>query len=97
MDTKTQICLYVHMRTTIVLPDDIFRRAKAEAAMEGRPLRDFILDAVVHELEQTTRGSSPPSRRVKLPLVRSKHPGAVRITGDAVSSALVAEDVHVSP
>jgi hypothetical protein len=38
------------MKTTVELPDMVFRRAKAEAAMEGRALRAFILDAVVHVL-----------------------------------------------
>ena len=82
------------MKTTVVLPDALFRRAKAEAAMEGRTLRSFIMDAVVHELEQGMK-DGVARRRVKLPLVRSKRPGLLRITGEAVANALMAEDLDV--
>ena len=34
------------MRTTIRLDDVLLRQAKAMAAMQGRPLNDFIVDAV---------------------------------------------------
>jgi hypothetical protein len=30
------------MKTTVELPDDLYRRAKAEAALSGRKLRDLI-------------------------------------------------------
>lgn len=30
------------MRTTVDLPDELFRRAKAEAALRGRKLKDLI-------------------------------------------------------
>ena len=34
------------MRTTIDLPDALFRRAKAEAALRGYHLKDLIADAL---------------------------------------------------
>ena len=30
------------MKTTIELPDDLYRAAKAEAALRGRPLKDLV-------------------------------------------------------
>jgi hypothetical protein len=30
------------MKTTVELPDDLYRRAKAEAALQGRKLKDII-------------------------------------------------------
>jgi hypothetical protein len=30
------------MKTTIELPDDLYRRAKAEAALHGRKLKDIV-------------------------------------------------------
>ena len=30
------------MKTTIELPDDLYRRAKAEAALSGRKLKDLV-------------------------------------------------------
>jgi hypothetical protein len=34
------------MRTTVDLPDDLFRRVKAEAALRGKKLRDLVEDAL---------------------------------------------------
>ena len=56
------------MRTTVDLPGALFKQIKAEAALRGMKLREFI----THSLEQTLAGQSgrPRSRRVKLPLVQ---------------------------
>lgn len=80
------------MRTTITLPDSLFRRIKANTALEGRSLREFITTAVTHELEQDIR-AKVAGRRVTLPLVPSDHPGSVRITADAIGALLTAEDL----
>ena len=56
-------------------------------------MRAFIMDAVVHELEHSAGGDSP-GRKVKVPLIRSKRPGSLRLTGDAVAKALLEEDLH---
>jgi hypothetical protein len=34
------------MRTTVDLPDDLYRRAKAEAALRGRKFGDLIEEAL---------------------------------------------------
>lgn len=39
------------MKTTLEIPDSIFRRAKARAAEQDIPLRQFISDAVAEKLE----------------------------------------------
>jgi hypothetical protein len=55
------------MRTTVDLPDPLFKRVKAEAALRGMKLRDFIQ----RSLEQSLTGSHKAKRRrVKLPLVQ---------------------------
>jgi ribonuclease D len=38
------------MKTTLEIPDAIFRRAKAKAAEQGIPLRQFVSDAVAEKL-----------------------------------------------
>jgi len=38
------------MRTTIDLPDDIFRRAKAKAALSGIRLKEFFATAIERSL-----------------------------------------------
>jgi hypothetical protein len=30
------------MKTTIEVPDDLYRRVKAEAALQGRPMRELV-------------------------------------------------------
>jgi hypothetical protein len=44
------------MKTTIEVPDDLYRRAKAEAALRGRKLKDLVEEGLRHVLE-----SPPPS------------------------------------
>jgi len=39
------------MKTTLEIPDPIFRRAKAKAAERQIPLRQFITEAVAEKLE----------------------------------------------
>jgi len=38
------------MKTTLEIPDPIFRRAKAKAAERGVPLRQFVSEAVAEKL-----------------------------------------------
>ena len=38
------------MKTTLEIPDPIFRRAKARAAEQKIPLRQFVTDAVAEKL-----------------------------------------------
>lgn len=40
------------MKTTIEIPDDLFRQAKAAAVARGMTLKQLITGAVVHELGQ---------------------------------------------
>jgi hypothetical protein len=50
------------MKTTLEIPDPIFRRAKATAAEHGIPLRQFVSEAVAEKLE----GKAPRGDRVRL-------------------------------
>ncbi len=89
------MCKYVNMRATIDLPDSLFRRAKAVSSLRGTTLKEFITKAVEHELAGSAIRLE--SRRANFPLVRSRHPGSVRVTPDRVASLLEREDIDVSP
>ena len=48
------------MRTTIDLSDELFRRAKAEAALRGRKLKDLVEDGLRRVLDQPDAPSAVP-------------------------------------
>ena len=48
------------MKTTIEIPDDLFRRTKATAALRGESLKDLITTALREHLDlQNQEGSEP--------------------------------------
>jgi len=64
------------VRTTIDIPDAMYRRLKARAAHEGRSVKALILDGVEKSLAASPGDAGRP---VTLPLVRSKRPGSLRL------------------
>ncbi len=64
------------MRTTVDIPDQMYRRLKGRAAREGRSAKELILRGVEQILAGERRSSA---RRVTPPVVRSKRPGAVTL------------------
>ena len=74
------------MRTTVDLPDPLFKRVKAEAALRGMKLRDFI----ARSLEQALSGGSRESRsrRVKLPLVKGNGKRLIDPTREELDASL---------
>ena len=49
------------LKTTIEVPDELFRRAKVEAALRGRKLKDLVEEGLQLVLD-TPRGAAPRSR-----------------------------------
>ena len=48
------------MKTTLEIPDPIFRRAKSVAAQRGIPLRAFVTEAVTEKLEASLKKEEQP-------------------------------------
>ena len=69
------------MRTTIDIPDPMYRRLKARASAEGRSVEAVLLDAAEHVLSGS---ESAPRRAVRRPLVKSKRPGSLRLDNAAI-------------
>ena len=46
------------MKTTLEIPDDLFRRTKATAALRGESLKDFVTEALQAQLERQVTGES---------------------------------------
>lgn len=47
------------MKTTLEIPDFLFRRAKSMAAQRGIPLRQFVTEAVQEKLTKTGPAEKP--------------------------------------
>jgi hypothetical protein len=58
------------MRTTVDLPDELFRRAKAEAALRGRKFKDLIEEGLRLMIEK------PPSGDAEKPAAAKAKPTA---------------------
>jgi hypothetical protein len=48
------------MKTTLEIPDTVFRRAKAAAAERGIPLREFVTEAVRDKLVTGSKATEKP-------------------------------------
>jgi hypothetical protein len=80
------------MRTTVDLPESLFRRATAVSSLLGLSLKEFIPSAIEHELEGRQVKLNP--ERVSLPIVRSENPGSIDVTPEQIAVLLSAEDLH---
>ena len=87
------LCLNVFMRTTIDLPDGLFRKMKAISSLKGLSLKKFITQAIEHEVE--ANAANLDSRRISLPLVPSKRPGSVFIDSEKIAEIFERDDLHV--
>jgi hypothetical protein len=68
------------VRTTVDIPAPLYRRLKAQAAAQGRSVRELILLGVRVTL---TEGKRPRARRVKFPLIVSEGP-KVELTNEQI-------------
>jgi len=41
------------VKTTLEIPDTLFRKAKATAAQEGRSMKEYVVEALAEKLEGT--------------------------------------------
>ena len=64
------------MRTTVDIPDPVYRKLKSVAARQGCSVKELILRSVEREVGPAPTGR----RRVRPPLVRSGRPGTLRIS-----------------
>jgi hypothetical protein len=64
------------MRTTVDIPDALYRELKAKAAREKVTVKQLILRGVEGELRTRT---AKCRKRVSFPIIHSKHPGTLEI------------------
>jgi hypothetical protein len=69
------------MRTTVDIPDVVYRELKAKAVRENRSVKELILRGVEVELRSK---AVKKGKRVSLPLVPSKRPGSLEVDNDKI-------------
>jgi HrpA-like RNA helicase len=75
------------MRTTVELPSDLMRAAKARSAESGESLKALLTRAVAAELA-TAAAPRSHKARVKLPLFGSPRAARVRVSSADLERAL---------
>jgi hypothetical protein len=70
------------MRTTIDLPDDLYKSVRTVAIEDDTTLRQMVLDGLTLVLEK--RASCAPAKRLNLPVIRSARPGTLDIDSEKI-------------
>jgi hypothetical protein len=73
------------MRTTVESPDELLRRAKVQAALQGRPLKDLVADGLKLLLRTSGARSPGTPHRTPFPIIKPKDP-ARRLTLEIVAA-----------
>jgi hypothetical protein len=60
------------MRTTLDIPDELFRQAKAKAALEGLSLKDVLTRFVENGLREANPPPTTARQRSKLPVIKRR-------------------------
>lgn len=72
------------MRTTVEIPDALYRELKAKAALEGAPVKAVIVRAVRRELDPEPSGR----RHTALPLIRGKEKRKLDLSREQIDEVL---------
>jgi hypothetical protein len=71
------------MKATIEFDDDLYRQLKATAALRGSKVKELVAEGVRMVLRA---GDAPRrSRRIKLPIVKSRKPGTLKLTNEMIA------------
>jgi len=69
------------MQTTVNLPDSLYQKSEALAALRGATVEQLIVEAVKKEVQGSLGASgSYGDREVDLPVIRSKRPGTLDLS-----------------
>jgi len=79
------------MKTTLEIPDPVFRRAKANAAQKGIPLRQFVSEAVEDKLRAESASPAKPWLRLAGQLQ------GLRKESERINRAIEAEFEQIEP
>ena len=87
------------MRTTIDLPEDLFREAKTRAVQQGTTLKNLMTQFIQSGLAVQEAGSTLVARRMPPPVAIRRIPGQSprpAISNRELYAILDAEDIHAA-
>ncbi len=68
------------MRTTIDIPDPVYRDLKSRAALEGLSVKELVLRCVTRSQKE----SVAPPKRLKFPAIKASNPGSLKLGPEGV-------------
>ena len=95
VDAGGIVCFYAFMRTTVELPPELMKKAKAHAAARGESLKTLLTRAVASELGRSMRSGEAASR-VRLPLFGNPKRKPVNVSGRDIELALSDDEVKLA-
>ena len=69
------------VKTTLEIPDPLYRRLKATAALRGRTVRDFVNETLAEKLREGAGGAGEPAWRRAFGGLKRLHRESVRMEG----------------
>jgi hypothetical protein len=71
------------MKATIEFDDELYRQLKAVAALRGAKIKELVAEGV--RLVLRGADTQMKTRRIKLPAVKSRKPGTLRLTNKMIA------------
>ncbi len=71
------------MRTTVDIPDDLYRRLKAKAALDGSTVKQAVVRLVAREIQDL-----PARGRCRFPLIKGKESRRLNLTNREIDEIL---------
>ncbi len=71
------------MRTTVDIPDEMYRELKSRAALEGETVKALIVRGVEVTLKRKGNGTVL-RRQGRMPVIHSKKPGSLKLGDEGV-------------
>lgn len=90
---KPYLRMVCRMKTTIDIPDGLYRRAKIRAVETGRTLKDLVLTSLEKELDPSSMPQSSPTwakRKLRPDFEAALKAGA--FSGGTDSTVMISED-----
>ena len=73
----------LEMRTTVDIPDPIYRELKVCAATEGTTIKEIILEGVAARL-RARHMTTKQDGGTRFPVIRSRNPGSLKLGEEGV-------------